>query len=372
MYYVAELGWLYLSMSVVSRPNLPISVILSIDLMACLFIALGGLLPWRARHLYLWDVSGLLLSAALLFYGNHDYLAALPFSIWAGLSMGFGLPIILSKAMAPSTFNDRGKVSAALALGISLLLTSSLALGVVVSGALHVYVLMLIALKLLALTLFVKAAPLDVEPSRDYSTVEGVRRVLAVLFLSWLAFLMIDGVVTHSIVVVYGASFIGLQRAIGIGLGLVFFPVFGYLFDRLGRRPLILLSYLVIGFEYAMLSVYEGALLVYSALEGFTWCALTLYFVFIVWSDIAPPELRAKLYVLGLIPVFLGRLTAHLLKFMNVALARHQLYPFASLFMFAIAVLFYFMPETLPARVIERRKMADYIKKAKRIKERYG
>jgi hypothetical protein len=53
-------------------------------------------------------------------------------------------------------------------------------------------------------------------------------------------------------------------------------------------------------------------------------------------------------------------------------LRRYEFYPFASLLMFLIAVLLFFLvPETLPSRVVERRRLVEYVEKAKKIREGY-
>ncbi|RLF10694.1 MAG: hypothetical protein DRJ69_02780 [Thermoprotei archaeon] len=372
LYFILELSWVYLLMLIFHYLNLPVLAKLSTELIACFFVAAGSMLSWKPRHLYLWDISGLFFSIVLLFYVDYYFLIAITISAWAALSMGLGLSFILSMAMAPSTFDNRGRTAAFLALGVSLVLTLSLILHYVALRTLHTYALTLLALKLLALTLLAEAAPLSIEYTRDYTVIRD-KRPLATLFASWLAFLIIDYITAYSIEVFYGASLVSFQRIIGMSLGIVFFPMIGYLIDRHGRRPLVLVSYLIIGFEYALISAYEGALMFYSIFESFSWCTLTLFFVFIVWSDVAPPETRTKLYVLGFIPVFLGRFVRSLFEFFGITLERYELYPFASLFMFVIAVLiFFFTPETLPSSIIERRRMINYIKRARKIKERYG
>jgi hypothetical protein len=368
LYFALELGWLYLMMLFLYFVYSPALVRLWTELAACIFIAIGGMFPWSPKRLFLWDLSGLLLSAVLLPRVSQ----AVPIEavrVLAAFSIGLGLPHILSMAMASSTFNDRGKVGALFGLKVSLILTLSSILYVALMEP-SVYTFILLVLKLLALVLAIKVYPLKVEPSRDYVTVKG--RVLAALFISWLAFLIVDSITSYSMGIVYGGFFIALSRAIGMSLALIFFPLFGYVMDRHGRRALVMVSYLAIGLSYALISAWEEASILYPALEAFSWCALTLFFVFVVWSDVAPLEARTKLYTLGSIPVFLSRSTLALFEYLGISLRRHELYPFASLLMFLIAVLLFFLvPETLPSRVVERRRLVEYVEKAKKIREGY-
>jgi hypothetical protein len=368
LYFILELGWLYLLMLFLYFVYSPILVRLWAELATCLFIVIGSMVSWRPRYLRLWDLSGLLLVIILLFYmGQAVPTEAL--RTLAAFSMGLGLPSILSMAMAPSTFSDRGRTGAFFGLSVSLVLTLSSALYVALREP-RVYLLILLALKLLTLALPIETSPLSVEPSRDYVTLKG--RILAALFISWLAFLTIEGVTGYSVEAAYGGSFVALQRALCMGLAIALFPLFGYLMDRRGRRILVLTSYLVIGLTYALISVWEEALILYSVFEAFSWCALTLFFVFIVWSDIAPLEARTRLYALGSMPVFLSRSILILLEYLGISLRRYEFYPFASLLMFLIAILLFFLvPETLPSRVVERRRLVEYVEKAKKIREGY-
>jgi len=369
LYFILELNWFYLMMISLQFVYFPTSVKLWAEPAACLFIALGSVLSWRPKYLFLWDLLGLLLSAILLFHVSQ----AIPtevIRVLAAFSMGFGLPLVLSTSMASSTFNDRGKVGAFFGLSVSFVLAISSALYVTLREP-RVYPLILLVFKLLALASAVRASPLNVEPSRDYVAVRG-KGVLAALFISWLAFLTVEGVTSHSIEAAYGGPFMALSRAIGMGLAVFFFPLFGYLTDRYGRRVLVLASYLVIGLSYALISAWEEALLLYPAFESFSWCVLTLFFLFVAWSDVAPPEARTRLYALGSIPVFLGRFIMALLEYLGISLRRYEFYPFASLLMFLIAVLLFFLvPETLPSRVVERRRLVEYVEKAKKIREGY-
>jgi hypothetical protein len=368
LYFILELSWLYLMMVSLQLMYSTASVRLWAELLTCLFIAMGGMLSWKPRYLRLWDLSGLLLSAILLFYMGQ----AIPseaLRVLAALSMGFGLPPILSMAMAPSTFNDRGRRGASFGLSVSLVLTLSSALYIAL-GEPRVYPLILLILKLLALASPIGIFLPSVEPPHDYVALKS--RGLAALFISWLAFLTVEGVASYSMEVAYGVSFTALSRAIGMGLAIAFFPLFGYLMDRYGRRSLVLSSYLIIGLTYALISTWEEALKLYPVFEAFSWCALTLFFIFVVWSDVAPLVARTKLYALGSIPVFLSRLILILLEYLGISLRRYEFYPFASLFMFLIAVLLFFLvPETLPSRVVERRRLVEYVEKAKKIREGY-
>ena len=369
LYFIFELGWLYLMMLFLQFAYPQALVRLWAELATCAFIAVGGVLSWRPRYLRLWDLLGLLLSAVLLFQVGQ----AIPTEVvrvLAAFSMGFALPFVLSTAMASSTFNDRGRTGALFGLSVSLVLALSSILYVALREP-RVYLLILLALKLLALASTVEASPLKVGSSHNYIAVRG-RGVLAALFLSWLAFLIAEGVTSYSIEVAYGGSFMAISRAIGMGLAAVFFPLFGYLMDRYGRRVLVLASYLIIGLGYALISAWEEALMLYPVFEASSWCVLTLFFVFVVWSDVAPLEARTRLYALGSIPVFLGRFTMALLEHLGVVLKRHEFYPFASLLMFLIAVMLFFsVPETLPSRVVERRRLAEYVERAKKIRKSY-
>ncbi|PCN50146.1 hypothetical protein B6U99_06075 [Candidatus Geothermarchaeota archaeon ex4572_27] len=163
-----------------------------------------------------------------------------------------------------------------------------------------------------------------------------------------------------------------LQRVVSMCLSLVLFPIMGLLFDRYGRRRFLVMAYTILGLEYALISVDEGAIVLYVVSESMAWSVLSLFFIYVVWSDISPPELRAPFYSLGLVPVFIGRISEYIVSALGLVFTRYQIYPIVSALMFVMAALFMLMPETLPQSHIERRRMVEYIRKAKRLRERRG
>ena len=128
-YFVLELSWIYLLMFLIRTFFSP-SVGLIFELLSCVFI-LAGCYLIRIRHGYfLWDLSGLILSLTLLFtpiiISPLGFALPIVLCLWAAFSIGLGLPVMLSSVMAPSTFDNRGKIAAFIALGISLILALSL------------------------------------------------------------------------------------------------------------------------------------------------------------------------------------------------------------------------------------------------------
>ena len=371
VYFVLELSWIYLLMFFM-RTLFPSSIGLIFELLSCMFILAGCYLV-QIRHGYLlWDLSGLILSLTLPFIpASLLATSTLPIvlCLWMAFSIGFGLPAMLSSVMAFSTFNNRGKIAAFIALGISLILALSLTAHSILKLPLMV---LLIVLKASPLVLCaVIQSPLNVEFSTDYSVIKE-RKTLLAFFFAWLSFMIIDYIATYNLKLIYGESFIEFYvRMLNMSLSLVLLPIIGYLMDRYGRRFFVIASYIVLGFEYAFVSAYKGAIVLYPVFESFAWSTLMLFFIFIVWSDISPPETRMKLYALGFIPVFLGRFSEHLFELLGLSFKRYELYPFVSMFMFMIAALLFLIPETLPRSAIERRRMISYIEKAKKLKEHY-
>ena len=342
------------------------------ELLSCICVLAGCYLLTQIRDRYfLWDLSGLILSFTLLFTFKivPSSFTSIILCLWASFSIGFGLPTMLSSTMASSTFDNRGKIAAFIALGVSFILALSLTTYSILKLPLTV---LLVILKILPLALYSVIWPsLTVNFSSDYSVVKE-KKFLSALFLAWLSFMMIDYLAAYNLRLIYGTSFMeSYVRLLNVILSLALLPVIGYLFDRYGRRPFIIASYVALGFEYAFISAYKEAIVFYPAFESFAWSTLTVFFIFVVWSDVSPPEVRRKLYALGFIPVFLGRFSERLFEFLELSFRRYELYPFVSMFMFMVAALLLFIPETLPTSVIERRRMISYIKKAKKLKEHY-
>ncbi|MEM4706416.1 MAG: hypothetical protein QXW27_02615, partial [Candidatus Methanomethylicaceae archaeon] len=73
---------------------------------------------------------------------------------------------------------------------------------------------------------------------------------------------------------------------------------------------------------------------------------------------------------LSIIIVLINRLIVTFIPIITIEL--QQLFSFISLFLFISAFIILLIPETLPENVRRKRELSSYIKKVKKIKEKYG
>ncbi|HXL07499.1 MAG TPA: TCR/Tet family MFS transporter, partial [Gemmatimonadales bacterium] len=100
------------------------------------------------------------------------------------------------------------------------------------------------------------------------------------------------------------AGMVGLFGTVWAAMQFVFAPVLGALSDRVGRRPVILLSCLGLGLDYAVMALAPtvGWLLVGRMLSGITASSFSTSFAYI--ADVTEPDQRAAKF--GLLGVAFG------------------------------------------------------------------
>jgi DHA1 family tetracycline resistance protein-like MFS transporter len=93
-----------------------------------------------------------------------------------------------------------------------------------------------------------------------------------------------------------GAQMLGLFTAVYALMQFVFAPVLGALSDRYGRRPVLLLSLLGVGFDYLLMYVAPnlGWLLLGRVIAGITGASVTVINAYV--ADVTAPEGRARAF----------------------------------------------------------------------------
>ena len=332
-----------------------------IGVFTCLFMILGSKMENRQLRIA-WDWLGLLVPLILLLkdVSQGGLLIFILYLLFFSFCLGLGLPSVLSEVMQATNFENRGKVS-----GLLCVFAFSSVFAFILLGSLLLVALM----KALALATYLFKVKFEQLVKVDGYFKAG-RRVTLSLFLLWLLFLLIDSIASMNLTVLLNEIDVLILRLFVILIGLPALLVSGFLFDLYGRRLFILTAFLLLGVEYALISLEPSFIILYPVLDGVSWGFLTVFFTLVVWSDISPPEERELYYVLGLSPPFLANAFSELYRVIGPRIEFWQLFPLVSLFLFMAALAMFFIPETMPEAVLERKRMERYIKSAKRFKER--
>ncbi|HEV2676058.1 MAG TPA: TCR/Tet family MFS transporter [Aliidongia sp.] len=94
----------------------------------------------------------------------------------------------------------------------------------------------------------------------------------------------------------HGAEILGLFGTVWAFMQFLAGPILGSLSDRVGRRPVILLSNLGLGLDYVLMALAPNILWLFvgRVISGVTAASITTAFAYI--ADVTPPEKRAKAF----------------------------------------------------------------------------
>ena len=99
----------------------------------------------------------------------------------------------------------------------------------------------------------------------------------------------------------------------------IFAFIGGLIADIGGRKRVIIAGFVMLGFEYAILSVFSNTVntvlvsYVFMTLDGVTWGLLFSVFFTVVWGDLGEHSEKEKFYVLGGVPLLLTNFLAVLI-----------------------------------------------------------
>jgi MFS family permease len=154
----------------------------------------------------------------------------------------------------------------------------------------------------------------------------------------------------------------------------IFAFIGGVVADSAGRKRIAIIGFVMIGVEYAALSVfshYHEALYLFMSLDGITWGLFFSVFFTAVWGDLGEGYEKEKYYVLGGLPFLLANFVSILISPYIGIISPTAAFSFASFFLFLAVIPLMYAPETLPEKHIRERELRSYIEKAKKIKEKF-
>ncbi|MEM2971735.1 MAG: hypothetical protein QW270_04860 [Candidatus Bathyarchaeia archaeon] len=161
-------------------------------------------------------------------------------------------------------------------------------------------------------------------------------------------------------------------------LGLVFLGIFaflgGFLCDWMGRKPVTILGFTVMGIAYAIVSAASMSLpawFLFYVCDGFSWGLLDTTFILVVWGDLASKGAVEKYYFVGSMPLFLAIIVQKFFAGYVRLLNEVNAFSLAALLLFLAVVPLLYALETLPEKVIRERELRSYIEKAKKIREKF-
>ena len=324
----------------------------------------------RIPLLAYWTLAGVFLSFIPMFLTSPSFEGLVAVSIAFGIYFGFGMPATMGYFATSTQTENRATLGGVtfLAIGISFSIVGSVTFDILTT------IIVLCGVRLASSLLFqflkTEEAPREEFRNISYSNI-GANRTFMLYFVPWVMFNVIDYLTRP-----FTENLKGLQDFLpweSILIAVVAI-VTGFVADTMGRKRLAIIGFASLGIGYALLSFTNDAgLYFYTIADGIAWGILDVIFLFTLWGDLAQGRSSEKFYVFGALPYLLS-------NFMYVSFDQpisfivsgaNQIFPFASFFLFLAVLPLFYAPETLPEKVMKKREINIYVKKAQEIAEKY-
>ena len=329
----------------------------------------------RRTSLSVWMLVGTLMPILFTTVPNNDMWVNALVSFMFGVSLGAGLPSALSCFVDSTVVENRGFVGGVTFsfVGVStmffVIVTVFLGNPIVLPG--------MILWRLSGLLLFLftyrdkKTEQKRVVPSYSHMLKQ---RDFVLYFLPWMMFCLINWIEAPLLQNLFGElySLIGFIEVIIAG---VFALLGGFISDYAGRKRVIMIGFVLLGLDYAILSLSSGmqfSWYAYAVLDGVAWGMLASVFFMTLWGDLGRDNQKEKYYTLGGLPYLVGMFLSELVKPYVGIMPLVTAFSLASFFLFLAVLPLMYAPETLPEKKIKERELKEYVEKAKKIKEKYG
>ena len=334
---------------------------------------LGGAFLRRVRRLhllYLWTAIGGLITLVPIVIQPFSLNSLIIFSLSIGSSIGIGLPSCLTYLANVTRIEERGRVSAAFLL-ISYLTFPILNL---IAGpfGLTGYCLIFGVWRLCGLLVWLlNPKEPRIKSAKKNRRVFHARSFIAYM-IPWILFCLVDNVTSpllESGTQVFLPNFYLIIQL----LGGVFCVLAGVSSDIVGRKRTLIVAFVAIGLGYAAVGFFpslQASWAFFAVMFGAGWGSLTLLFMLVLWADLAPIELREKCFSIGVLPILVEGAITRSLQPVFSPFPVTSVFSLASFFLFLAVIPLLYAPETLPERIVERRRMRSYIGKAKKLREK--
>jgi MFS family permease len=338
----------------------------------------GAMLFPRARenYLQLWMLFGAVMTALLTTIQSNPFTANIFVCLLLGTSIGIGLPSTLSYFADTTAVENRGTYGG---LTWSTVGFGTLALALAINVLDPFLTFMALAIwRATGIVLFAALSRLRGKlplPSRVPSYRSILTRYdVALYLLPWIMFSLVNFAESP----ILGKVFGDLQLLVGFiefAISGIFAVVGGILGDLVGRKRIVITGFVILGIEYAFLSLFSGtqvSLYVYILCDGVTWGMFASVFFMTLWGDLSETGQKEKYYVLGGLPYLLSSFLIVIVKPFVTEIETATAFSLASFFLFLAVLPLLYAPETLPEKRIKERELRKYVEKAKKTKEKYA
>jgi len=366
----------------VANLNLPVSETLTIDGLYFAGIASSALLGafffprQRENCLLLWMIFGVFTTMSVVTFNTNQIAVTALFSLLLGFSAGLGLPSALAYFADTTAVENRttygglvwmpvgfGFLILALALNALSLLWALVVLALWrAAGAVLFWGLTRIRGRLVLS---------NIKPS--YRTILS-RKDLILYLVPWVMFSLVNFSENPILGKVFG-DFQLMAGSIEFAVSGISAVIGGIVSDLVGRKRVVITGFVILGIEYAILSLFSGiqtSWYIYTLCDGTAWGLFASVFFMTIWGDLAETNQKEKYYVIGGLPYLLAGFMAVVVQPFAADIQPITAFSLASFFLFVAVLPLMYAPETLPEKKIKDRELRDYLQKAKKTKDKYA
>jgi len=328
----------------------------------------------RENYLLMWMLSGAIMTALLVTIANNGIPVNILISLFLGISAGIGLPSCLAYFADATIIENRG-------------LNGGITWGTIGFGTL-IFVLLigpmdltfafatLAAWRIFGLVAFFflskRSGRIQKRPNIPAYRAILQRREMVLYLVPWIMFSLVNFTEAPILEKLLGDSY-ALVGFVEFAISGVSAVIGGLLSDLVGRKRVVITGFVILGIEYAVLSLFSGVAFsryLYTILDGSAWGLFASVFFMTLWGDLAGEYQRDKYYALGGIPYFLAGFLPIIVKPYAGMIQTATAFSVASFFLFLAVLPLMYAPETLPEKTIQQRELGKYVDEAKKFKEK--
>lgn len=329
---------------------------------------------FRVKSLMVWILFGAISTSLLFFITAESFLISGLIASVFGISVGVGLPSCLSFFAGITKIENRSFVG-----GIIWSLVGVFVLGFAFLFTIlqHEMLILLIVWRILGVFIFKilnqNYKKEEVQETPSYFELLKDKRILLYLF-PWIMFSIINFAEAPMIEVAIGEGYVVLQLITWFIVG-IFAIIGGYIADIVGRRRVIIAGFVMLGIEYATMSIFYEQVFagyLFMVLDGVSWGLLFSVFFMSLWGDLGQNHIKEKYYVLGGLPYLLSNFLYVLIKPIASTNDMSTAFTIASFFLFLAILPLIYTTETLPEKKIKERELKNYLDNAQKIRDKYS
>jgi len=338
---------------------------------------LGAMIFPRSKRfsLFLWMLIGGLASSLLASVPTNTFQVNVLVSLAVGISMGAGLPSSLAYFADATRVENRGLFGGITFLSIGIFSIAFVMITLSFNDTSLILATSLWRVGGAIIFLFLckdrRTEKQHMVPS--FSKILH-RKDLILYLVPWLMFCLVNEIEAPLLENLFG-NFFSIIGFIEVIIAGVFALIGGIIADFAGRKRVIIIGFIVLGLDYALLSLLSGIQIswyIYAVLDSVAWGMFAAVFFMTLWGDLAKDQQKDRYYVVGGLPyvltIFLSDFIRPYVGIMPLVTA----FSLASFFLFLAVLPLMYAPETLPEAKIKERELKTYIVDAEKIKEKYA